>query len=148
MVEEFWIIDTSGICLFHRALHGGSNIMDRKFEIQVDEQLFSGLLSGIMSFAEEVSQEKIKKIELNEGKFLFFARQNLIFIVRSLLNKSDKDVKKKIQIIQDLFIKKYSDELDAFDGDVSSFRLFEKDLEDIFKKISKSEKWGKGLIDL
>ncbi|MFX1444345.1 MAG: hypothetical protein ACFFHV_13100 [Promethearchaeota archaeon] len=148
MVEEFWIIDTSGICLFHRAIHEKSNIMDQKVEIQIDEQLFSGLLSGIMSFAEEVSKEQIKKIELDEGKFLFFARRNLIFIVRSHLNTSDKNVKKKIQIIEDLFIKKYSKELDTFNGDVSSFRFFENDLEEIFKKISKSEKWGKGLIDL
>ncbi len=148
MVKEFWIIDTSGICLFHRAIHGKTNIMDEKFKIQIDEQLFSGLLSGIMSFTEEVSQEQIKKIELNEGKFLFFARQNLIFIVRADLNTSDKNVKKKIQVIQDLFIKKYSKELDAFDGDVSSFRFFEHDLEEVFAKISKTEKWGKGLIDL
>lgn len=148
VVEEFWIMDTSGICLFHRSIHGKANIIDEKAGIQIDEQLFSGLFSGIMSFTEEVSKEQIKKIELNEGKFLFFSRQNLIFIVRTELNISDKSVKKKIQIIEDLFIKKYSKELEAFNGDISSFRLFENDLEEVFKKISKSEKWGKGLIDL
>jgi hypothetical protein len=53
-----------------------------------------------------------------------------------------------IAIIQDLFVKKYEKELINFDGNVKTFSKFESDLNEIFQKISKPEKWGNSLLDL
>ncbi|MFX0069534.1 MAG: hypothetical protein ACFFAO_00370 [Candidatus Hermodarchaeota archaeon] len=148
MIEEFWIINESGICLFHRSINKETHEIEDRSGIQIEEQLFGGFLSGLMSFTEEMASEIIKKIELREGKFLIFTSKNLIFIVRSDLNVSDKKIKNKIAIIKELFIEKFSKELDAFNGEISTFTVFEKDLEEIFKKIVKSEKWGHGLLEL
>jgi len=84
--------------------------------------------------------EELKKIEMSEGKFLFFTRMNLIFIIRTKIKSSDKKIKKKIQFLEDLFINKFEKELKEFNGDVSSFQLFEKDLEAIFNEMTKVEK--------
>jgi hypothetical protein len=140
MIEEFWIINLNGICLFHRSIYGK--------EFKVEDQLFSGLLSAILQMYSELSSSQIQKLEGGEGKFLFFGKQNLIYIVKTKINSDDKKIKKKIEQIQDLFINKFHDELEKFEGDVTSFKQFEKDLDLIFKEISKPEKWGKGLIDL
>ena len=141
MVRELWITSPDGVCYFHR------NIGERK-ENPMDELLMSGFFSAISNFAFEVTGDKIKKLDFGEAKLLFFSQNNLLFIVRADLNSSDSKIKKKIKILQDLFIKKFRMELENFDGEISSFKIFNKDLDEVFKKISKSEKWGKGLMDL
>lgn len=146
MIQNLWILNSDGICLFSRYVE---NSEIRLVEgTKIDDQLFSGLFASIMMFASEISNGKIEKVQISEGKYLFFTHNNLIFIVRTNLNTSDKDVKKKIKIIQELFVTKYKEKLEAFDGEVSSFLMFHEDLDDIFNKISKTEKWGKSLLDL
>ena len=144
MINEFWIIDKSGICLFHRSV-------DKNETSSADSdqmQLISGFLSSILNLYSQISSDELQKI-LGEGfKFLFFSYANLIFMVRANLNTNDNQIKKKINIIQKSFIKKYATELENFDGNIDSFKKFEKDLDQIFKKISKLEKWSKGLSNL
>ena len=147
MIKEFWIINTSGICLFHRSVDSNVYKIDTK-NITIDTELFSGLLTAILNMYSELSSTEIQKLEGEGGKFLFFRKQNLIYIVRSQLNDDDKKIKKKIEIIQNLFIEKYDKQLEEFDGDITSFSLFETDLNEIFKKLSKPEKWGKGILEL
>lgn len=96
----------------------------------------------------EVQKSDIQKLEGSEGKFLFFSKNNLIYIVQTRLNEDDKKIKKMIAIIQDLFVKKYEKELINFDGNIKTFSKFESDLNEIFQKISKPEKWGMSLLDL
>lgn len=147
-MEELWIINSDGLCFFHKSVGEDNKQEEVKKKIQIEEQLFSGLLSGILSFTSEVTSDSIEKIEMKEGKFLFFTKKNLIFIIKSKLNTSDNKIKKKIDQLKELFIEKFEKELDEFDGNISSFQIFEKDLDDTFKKITKTEKWGKGIIDL
>ena len=147
MIKEFWIINTSGICLFHRSVDSNVYKIDTK-NITIDTELFSGLLTAILNMYSELSSTEIQKLEGEGGKFLFFRKQNLIYIVRSQLNDDDKKIKKKIEIIQNLFIEKYNKQLEEFDGNITSFSLFEADLNEIFKKISKLEKWGKGILEI
>ncbi len=146
MIQSLWILNNTGICLFSRYVEGSElHLTEGK---KIDDQLFSGLLTSIMMFASKISKGKIEKVKVSEGKFLFFTHNNLIFIVKADLNVSDKDVKKKINVIKEIFITKYKNQLESFDGEVSSFLMFHEDLDDIFKRISKAEKWGKALLDL
>ncbi|MGQ4875288.1 MAG: hypothetical protein ACP6IY_14585 [Promethearchaeia archaeon] len=146
MIEEFWILHNSGICLFHKSIH-----LSQDFEnISLIEykQLFGGLLSGILKAYSQIAADNIQKLESKEGKFLFFTKHSLIFIVRAKINASDKKIKKKMEIIQKLFIEKYDEKLKNFDGEITSFKLFKKDLDEIFNKLTKVDKWGKSLINL
>ena len=148
MVEELWIINRDGICYFHRWINRNTEIENITNHVQIEEQLFSGLLSGILKFTSQVTSDKIEKIEMKEGKFLFFTKKELIFIVRTKIHDSDDKIKTKIQLLEELFIQKFDNQLDEFNGDINKFQIFEKDLDEIFKRITKSEKWGKGIIDL
>ncbi len=116
--------------------------------MKIDNELFSGLLTAIVNMYSDLQKSEIQKLEGSEGKFLFVSKNNLIYIVRTKLNADDKKIKKTIAVIQDLFVKKYEKELQNFDGNITTFSQFETDLNEIFQKISKPEKWGKNLLDL
>ncbi len=148
MAEELWIIDTGGICFFHRWINKETILESIEKKIQIKDQLFSGLLSGILTFTSKVISDKIEKIQMSEGKFLFFTSKNLIFIVRAKIKSSDNKLIKKIKLLEDLFLKKFEKKLDNFNGEVSSFKIFEEDLDEIFNKMTKVEKWGKGISNL
>lgn len=103
------------------------------------------MFSAIITMHEKLSGTNIQKFEDNAGKFLFFSRKGLIFIVRAKLNVSDDKIRKQVGILQDQFINKYQKNLDEFKGDASEFQKFEEDLDTIFIKMSKTQKWGKEL---
>ena len=144
VIEEFWIINVNGICLFHRAIEE----IGTKNDSEDNTQLFSGLLSSILTFYSQLSSSQIQKMEGEAAKFLFFKRDILIYIVRSKLNVSDAQIEKKIDVIQKLFIDKFQNKLKNFSGEIQDFDVFRQDLDTVFKKISKIEKWGKGLSNL
>ena len=144
LIDQMWVINDSGACFFYRSTSG--NDQDANLEAQQD--LFSGMFSAILSFHTQLTSTQIQKFEDPDGKFLFFSRGTLIFIVKSKLNTPDKKIKAQVEIIQDSFIKRFQDQIDNFSGNVSDFQCFEEDLDKIFKKISKSEKWGQALEGL
>ncbi len=113
-----------------------------------ESDLFSGMFSAILQLHTHLSGTNIQKFEDTEGKFLFFARRHLIFIVKARLNAPDDKIKKRVNLIQDQFIKKFQAKLDAFDGNISEFKKFEKDLDSLFVELSKAEKWGRELEGL
>ena len=79
---------------------------------------------------------------------MFFTDKNLIFVVESPLGTVDKVIQKKIELVKLMFIKKFEKQLAHFDGDVSQFAMFEKDLDQVFKKMSLAEEWGNQLSGL
>ena len=141
MIEEFWVINDSGLCLFYRSIHAKSS--DINLDMQQD--LFSGMFSAILQFHSQLTSTQIQKFEDYEGKFLFFARHNLIFIVKAKLDVPDKKIRQQVEVIQDSFIKRFEKEIDNFSGNITDFQCFSEDLDEVFKKISMAEKWGKGL---
>lgn len=128
MIREFWIINSGGICLFHRSIDSKSLNIQTK-NLTADNKLFSGLLSAILTMYSKLLSTEIQKLEGEGGKFLFFRKHDLIYIVRTNLNENDKKIKKMINLIQNLFILKFKKELEEFDGDISSFSLFEAELD-------------------
>ena len=132
------MISEGGASLFHRSTDPKKNDDD-------EQNLFSGMISAIMTMNEKLSGTNIQKFEDTAGKFLFFSRKGLIFIVRARLNVPDDKIRKQVNILQDQFIKKYKDKLDAFKGDASEFKKFETDLDAIFVQMSRAQKWGREL---
>ena len=142
MIEEFWIVDKSGICFFHRSI-------DKNNEIGDDyEQLLGGVFTGLLTFSNQLTTANLQKIETKDNKILFFIEGGLIFVIKADLKASDKKIKEKIKILEDRFIKRFKNEISNFNGEISSFKIFEDDLDKIFKKMSKSEKRGTGILEL
>jgi hypothetical protein len=143
MIRQFWVMSREGLCYFYRTI----DKLNKQGQPN-KEDLVSGMFSAILSLSKELTNTDIKKFENYSSKFLFFLDKSLIFIVEADLGDSDKNVKKKVDLIKDLFIKKYEKELNNFKGDVTQFKPFEQELDNVFKKISLAEEWGKELTGL
>ncbi|MBN1802667.1 MAG: hypothetical protein JW891_14240 [Candidatus Lokiarchaeota archaeon] len=141
LINELWIIDTNGMCFFHKSTSEAKSLKG-------ESVLLGGFFSAIITFSHELSGRDIKRLETQKAKILFFKEGNLIFIVGADVHHSEKKIRQRIKIIKNLFINKYRDELISFDGDISKFKKFEDDLENVFTKISKIDKWGKAILDL
>jgi hypothetical protein len=50
-------------------------------EEQIDVVLLAGLLSGLQSLAEVISEEKIKSIETSNSKFIFLTREKFFYVL-------------------------------------------------------------------
>lgn len=92
IIKGFWILRTSGQSIYHKS-----------FGFEIDEHLFSGFLSAMMSFAKsEVGIEKgIESMDMGDIRFVYLpVAFGLIFVIAgdkryhvNLYNKYLKDIK-------------------------------------------------------
>ena len=120
ILQDIWILSEAGIVLFHR-------IYDEK----IDNQLFGSLLSALNSFAEEVVKDGLSNFELQNKRFTFFKKQNLIFIANSSKKLKEKKVMEELEDLAEKFFESYPPQiLDNWDNDISIFRDFETQIKD------------------
>jgi len=125
LVQDLWILDYSGIVLFHRV-----------FDEQVDANLFGGLLSAINSFAEELSKGGLSNFELANKKFSLLKKQNYLFIANSSKKHNLKKVNQELEEIMSRFFEIYQDNLlNNWNGDTSIFTNFEDEIEESLENV-------------
>jgi len=121
---------------------GGIVIVSRVYEETLDEQLFGALLTALNSFAEQIAQEGLSNFELGDKRFTILKKSHIIFIANSDKKIKPKKVLQELQAVIDIFFTVYSKEtIDNWDGDVSVFSNFEREIEDsLDDPIKKMEK--------
>jgi len=121
---------------------GGIVIVSRVYEETLDEQLFGALLTALNSFAEQIAQEGLSNFELGDKRFTILKKSHIIFIANSDKKIKPKKVLQELQAVIDIFFTVYSKEtIDNWDGDVSIFSNFEREIEDsLDDPIKKMEK--------
>jgi hypothetical protein len=126
-----WIITGGGIVVFSRV-----------YEETLDEQLFGALLTALNSFAEQIAQEGLSNFELGDNRFTILKRSHFIFIANSDKKIKPRKVLQELRTVMDIFFTVYSKEtIDNWDGDISIFSNFERDIEDsLDDPIKKMEK--------
>jgi len=126
-----WIISEGGLVVFSRV-----------YEKTLDDQLFGALLTALNSFAEEIAQDGLSNFELSNMRFTILKRAHFIFIANSDKKFKPKKVLQELRTVMDIFFTVYSKEtLDNWDGDMSIFSNFERDIEDsLDDPIKKMEK--------
>ncbi|NVM03058.1 MAG: hypothetical protein HWN67_12020 [Candidatus Helarchaeota archaeon] len=130
-ITEVWIIENSGLCLFNHAI-----------ESKIDEILFSGFLSGIRTFLEEIGEKKLERLELGHSKLIFYNLDEfgLFIVLKSPKKTKDKYLEKKINEVTNKFVNLYGDQLlehqkKKMPYNTEDFKDFRKTLEDdIFKE--------------
>ncbi len=119
MVKEIVVILDTGLPVFHYGVTG-----ERKLD-----ELVSGFLSAMGSFAEEIGGEKVRVIAFAENKFVWVKKGNLIFI--ALVSQADSAEIYRV-ILQDLseqFVSKYYAKLMEEYLDVHAFKSFSEAVE-------------------
>lgn len=132
LLQDIWIIEDSGIVLFHRV-----------FDEKVDVTLFGGLLTALNSFAEEIASGGLSNFELAGKRFYILKKKNYLFIANASNKYNFKKVKIELDGVMQKFFELYSNILlNNWNGDTSLFSNFEYKIEDslegMIKKLEKA----------
>jgi len=116
-------MEKSGIVLFHRA-----------FDESVAPQLFGAMMSALNTFAEHLSDGGLSNFELNNRRFTFIKKHDLIFVANSSKRFHHKKVNKELEKVAKKFNKLYSDKLDFTTGKIGQFSEFKYEIEDALEE--------------
>ena len=127
LINGIWIIKKEmGICLFNKT-YGGKKL---------DPQLFSGFLSGIYTFSSQITESGgLEIMELEDIRLLYGTVSDLLFIIAATKDEDVDLVRNKITEISKVFLGKYSQYLVDWDCNTAVFDPFERDLDQIIKKM-------------
>jgi hypothetical protein len=131
-----WILDKSGIVLFNRV-----------FNESVSPQLFGAMMSALNSFAEHLTDKGLSNFELDNKRFTIIKRHNLIFVANSSREFNQKKVNKELEKLSKKFIKRYSERLKTFQGEIGSFTDFERHIEDSLEENNEKSNNEFNLVD-
>lgn len=128
MIEDLLIFNEAGTLLYNWHPSGK--------EISTDDDLFSGFLTAINTFAVFERGEDIKSLKLKETQIIFekFEKyhQKLTFVVTTKNEEFIELLHSLIHKIMDDFTIEFSSILNReFDGEISEFQKFDKNVEDI-----------------
>ncbi|TFF97622.1 MAG: hypothetical protein EU547_03815 [Promethearchaeota archaeon] len=124
ILDELWILTSEGMVLFNHV-----------YKQKVPTQLFGALLSAINTFAEEVSDGGLSNFELSDRQFILYKKNKILFIGSSSRKLKKQIISEELDKISDLFFKKYPHIIkqDNWDGEISVFESFEKEIENAFE---------------
>ncbi len=132
----FYVIDSSGICLF-------SYNFKKNIEM-FQKDLFSGFITAISLFSSELNEKlgytdefgRLPAIPLNLLFEIMISYINPVIGVLVVEKKDiDKDMKAFLNDTLKIFLLKFNNRLENWDGEIESFRSFKEDIEKIFKKM-------------
>ncbi|MFX1521010.1 MAG: hypothetical protein ACFFCD_13925 [Promethearchaeota archaeon] len=98
-IHNVWIVEKkSGLLLFHEKL--GS--------IETEEDLLSGFLSAIFSFAEtEIGASGIESIEMGDYTMVYCVSHGLLFVMAADKKDSWSNLRAQIDLIRDSFLEEF-----------------------------------------
>jgi len=132
------IIDQAGIALFYQ------NLVDN--EILDDEQTLASYFDIICKFTKREFKESLKFLTLDSSIFFFYTHKSQYHLVLKCDNENinRKQLEKFSETVIEDFLKTYEDFLKDFNGEISHFKSFSKELMNILA--SKYEKFKDLLI--
>lgn len=131
LIQEIIILSNDGIPLFYHDFLNNLNS-------DPDFQIIASYFDQICRFAKYGFQESIDSLKLHKSIFYFhthpLSRVHLIIKcdIKTDSSRSKKKILKlKANYIINKFVKKYQNSLENFDGNVTRFKSFSKDLEEL-----------------
>ncbi|NHJ32626.1 MAG: hypothetical protein FK732_07180 [Asgard group archaeon] len=124
MIQALWIITDTGQCIFSH----------KYIQLEIDDQLISGLLTAFDAFSSESGIGGVQQIGGEDNQFIYGSSQKLL--VAALADKRDNAalVERLMVKISDLFQDRYAEHLhDVSFVDLNIFNGFEKDIDQILK---------------
>lgn len=125
MIQELMIIDQAGIALFYHNF-----VKQDRLE---DEQTLASYFDIICKFTKREFKESLKLLTLDSFIFFFYTHKSQYHLVLKCDNKEiDKEQLEKFsETIIDNFLENYKDVLRDFNGEISHFKSFSKDIVNI-----------------
>lgn len=150
MVLRNVILQTStGLPLFGRSLvcHIGTFCVDLSDDstFEDDTILKSGLLTAMLAH-NQAEPGKFHELDLSDSKILSFPTENLIGVMEVDPNDDTEIFQNRLKVMVELFANNYGEAVNNFDGEVTFFNSFEKDMED-HGILEEGEKFKKNCVD-
>lgn len=123
ILQDIWIVEKSGIVIFHR-----------EFDKVVSPQLFGAMMSALNMFAEQLAEGGMSNFELENSRFTIIKKRGLIFVANSSRQYNQKKVNKELNKISDKFIKLYGEKLKGFRGQLGAFSSFKNEIKDALEE--------------
>ena len=138
MIQELMLINQAGIALFYH------NFLSD--EIQDDHQSLASYFDVICRFTKENFKESLKSLTLDSSLFFFYNHESHFHLVLKCDSKNfdEKTLESFSKIIIDTFLIKYIGILEDFNGEISLFKSFTDDIEEIIN--SKVDNFRESLI--
>ena len=102
--------------------------------LQVEDDLLTGFISGLVSFSREATGSSIKKMTFDDYVFHFLKQisgSHLLYVLVSEEGDEMEEIEFKMNKIADLFHERYSSVMEDFCGEVSRFEEFKQLLLDM-----------------
>ena len=138
LIKEIWILEKhAGRCVFNGAQTKAGKL--------VDPDLISTVLNVLYHISIELSGKGIETVVMAGFRWFFVTEGELIFISMADMDTSLKVLKEKTIIIKNEFflknaeISKTNDFFKLWDGKVSDFDVFNRNLKSLFSDWSKAE---------
>ena len=136
MIQELMIINTNGIALYY------FNFYTKVKKDSEDHQLIASFLDQIDRITQFELKESLHKIEYGDLIFFFFGHPNtdlrIVFKCDNTKIYNTQLMERSLSLIAKnllaKFIKRYSNELENFKGEISLFNSFTENIDEIFKK--------------
>lgn len=122
MLQDIWILERSGIVIFHR-----------EFDKAVSPQLFGAMMSALNMFAEQLTEGGLSNFELNNRRFTIIRKSGLLFVANSSKKFNQKKVNRELEKVSKKFTKLYSEKLKKFKGEIGAFSEFKNKIEDVLE---------------
>lgn len=125
VLNGLWIIEKNGLCLLHRNFE--------ETQQQIDETMFSGFLTAILSFTQDLVKDSIEKISMGERDIYYSSFG--IFAVALSANKSKKakNLQTYINKVGEMFLAEFGDHLKSTTmPDITIFEPFGAKIDSIF----------------
>ncbi|MFX0057486.1 MAG: hypothetical protein ACFE85_08250 [Candidatus Hodarchaeota archaeon] len=133
MIQEIIILSNTGIPLFCYNFHNNVN-KDYNY------QLIASYFDQICRFTKYGFKESLNTLKMNKSVFYFYTHPNshfhLIFKCDSKIDEKKfkkKSIDRVAKQIFDKFLNKFRKELVNFNGNISYFKSFSKDIEQMVK---------------
>lgn len=118
LINDLWILTEEGIAIFSRVLNS-----------KIQDQLFGALLSSLNIFSQRLADGGLKQFKLNKVQFVLLKSNNFLFVASTSSKEKIRKVNQELSNIANLFFKKFSSILDKWDGDISIFSDFIKEID-------------------
>ncbi|MBD3190748.1 MAG: hypothetical protein GF308_08890 [Candidatus Heimdallarchaeota archaeon] len=127
MIDEFFVLKSDGICLFHMPL------TDKQIR-HFSSDLFAGFTSAIVTFASQLGRSTLTKIELQDKIFVFEKTGDLISVARISSQEDFAIAKHVVSLLHKEFIEDYSKNPNLTQGIIK--RDVYKDFEETVREIT------------
>jgi hypothetical protein len=122
VVNELWIINSSGITLFNLSK-----------DETIDPLLFGGFFSAIQAFVKNLGESSLKTLVIGDSKLTVYqGREDFLFVSRSSQKIKDVKIIANLKLVEAKFFDQYKKILENPVVDPTAFQGFGSVIEEIF----------------